>query len=85
MKLAISAAFTALALAATGCSQGNSDNVMSPEANALQPADVNAALGPEVTNTPDMNMTANDTNAAGNESNMAYPPDEPGMANNSSQ
>jgi hypothetical protein len=85
MKLAVSAAFTALALAVAGCSQGNSDNVMSPEANALEPADVNAALGPEVTNTPDMNMTANDMNAADNESNMAYPPDEPGMTNNTAE
>jgi hypothetical protein len=85
MKLAVSATFAALALAVAGCSQSNSDNVMSPEANALEPADVNAALGPEVTNTPDMNMTANDMNAAGNESNMAYPPDEPGMTNNATE
>jgi len=77
MKLAVSAALTALALAVAGCSQGNSDNVMSPEANALQPADVNAALGPEVTNTPDMNLTANDMNSVGN----TMPADEPAMNN----
>jgi hypothetical protein len=85
MKLAKAAALFGLAIAAAACNQGNSDNVMSPEANALEPADVNAALGPEVTNTPDMNMTANDMNAAGNESNMAYPPDEPGMTNNATE
>jgi hypothetical protein len=77
MKLAKTAAFVALALAAAACSQGNSDNVMSPEANALEPADVNAALGPEVTNTPDMNMTANDMNAVDN----TMPPDEPATNN----
>lgn len=52
----------ALAIAAAACGQGNSDNVMSPEANALQPADVNAALGPEDVNATDLNMTANDMN-----------------------
>jgi hypothetical protein len=66
MTFGKAAAVLALAVAAAGCGQGNSDNVMSPEANALEPADVNAALGPEITNTTDMNMTANDMNAAGN-------------------
>jgi hypothetical protein len=66
MTFGKAAAVLALAFAAAGCGQGNSDNVMSPEANALEPADVNAALGPEITNTTDMNMTANDMNAAGN-------------------
>ena len=66
MKVARTAAFLALALAASACSQGNSDNVMSPDANALDPADVNAALGPEVTNIPDMNMAANDMNGVEN-------------------
>lgn len=60
------AALCGLAMAAASCGQGNSDNVMSPEANALQPADVNAALGPEVTNTSDVNMTSNDMNTMGN-------------------
>ena len=32
----------ACAMAAAACSQGNSDNMMSPDANALEPADVNA-------------------------------------------
>ena len=80
-----SAAVVALAVAAAACGQGNSDNVMAPEANALQPADINAALGPEVTNTTDLNMATNDMNATGNETDMAYPPDEPGMTNNSAQ
>jgi len=66
MNLGKTAALIALAIAAAACGQGNSDNVMSPEANALEPADVNAALGPEITNTPATNMTANDLNAAGN-------------------
>ncbi len=72
-----------LAIAAAACGGGSSDNVMSPEANTLEPADVNAALGPEVTNTTDMNIAANDVNAAGSDSNMAYPPDEPAMNNGS--
>ena len=63
MQFGKSAALLALACAAAACSQGNSDNVMAPEANALEPAEVNAALGPEVTNSTDMNMTANDINA----------------------
>jgi hypothetical protein len=74
----------ALAAAAAACGQGNSDNVMSPEANALSPADVNAALGPEVANTTDVNAAGNDMNAVGNDTGTAYPPDEPAM-NNSAQ
>lgn len=77
MKFAKHAGMIALTVALAACSQGNSDNVMSPEANALQPADVNAALGPEVTNTPGMNLTANDMNSVGN----SMPPDEPAMNN----
>ena len=85
MRVLRTSAMLALAIAAAACGQGNSDNVMSPEANALQPADVNAALGPEATNTTDMNMTANDLNGTGNDTNTAYPPDEPGMTNNSAE
>ena len=78
----------ACAMAAAACSQGNSDNVMSPEANALEPADVNAALGSEVTNTPDANMTttpdeSNEASPVGNDTNDVYPPDEPGTPGNS--
>ncbi|HEU4809417.1 MAG TPA: hypothetical protein VFS69_02050 [Sphingomicrobium sp.] len=73
-------------MAAAACSQGNSDNVMSPEANALEPADVNAALGSEVTNTPDANATTtdetNEASAVGNDTNDIYPPDEPGTPGN---
>jgi hypothetical protein len=76
MKVARTASFLALALAASACSQGNSDNVMSPDANALDPADVNAALGPEVTNIPDMNVAANDMNVVEN-----MPADEPATNN----
>lgn len=74
----------ALAAAAGACGQGSSDNVMSPEANALSPADVNAALGPEATNTADENAMANTLNGTGNDTDAAYPPDEPAM-NNSAQ
>ncbi len=81
MRILKSIALIAFCAAAAACGGSNSDNVMSPEANALEPADVNAALGPEVTTTTDMNATANDMNAAGNDTNMAYPPDEPGMGN----
>ncbi|HEX2803663.1 MAG TPA: hypothetical protein VHN55_06740 [Sphingomicrobium sp.] len=69
----------ALATAAAACSQSSSDNVMAPEANALDPADVNAALGPEIT-TPETNMTANDVNSDANDSSG---PDDT-TANNSS-
>lgn len=88
MKFARTMAVAALAIAAAACGQGNSDNVMSPEANALQPADVNAALGPEITNTPDMNVTSND--AASNDTNSTKAPnineqpDEPGTPTNNS-
>jgi hypothetical protein len=55
----------ALALGACGSSAG--DNVMSPEANALDPAAVNLALGPETTgneatvDASDLNSTDNST------------------------
>jgi hypothetical protein len=64
MKLSRSAAVAALAIAAAACSQGNSDNVMSPQANALTPAEVNEMLGPE-TNAADLNVTSNDMNGIG--------------------
>ena len=61
MHLSKSVAATVLALAAAACSQGNSDNVMSPEANALEPAEINAALGPEIAT----NATASAMNGIG--------------------
>ena len=67
----------ACAMAAAACSQGNSDNMMSPDANALEPADVNAALGAEVANTPD----ANDMNALDNGVDNEAEPDEPPAEN----
>jgi hypothetical protein len=62
------------ALAACGSSAG--DNVMSPEANALDPAAVNLALGPETT-ANDTTIDANDLNSADNstEQNSADPAD----------
>jgi hypothetical protein len=68
MNLGKMAALVALAVVGAACSQGNSDNVMAPEANALEPADVNAALGPEITNTGEANMSANETTALDNNS-----------------
>jgi len=78
VKLGTAAAF---AVAAAACGQGNSDNMMSPDANALEPADVNAALGTEVTNTQDMNMTANDMNMVDNGMENSETPDEPTASN----
>lgn len=89
LKLTVVAA---AAIAAAACSQGNSDNVMAPQANALEPAEVNEALGPETANTTDLNVSANDL--ATNESepvhnapNINDEPDEPGYApvNNSGE
>jgi hypothetical protein len=60
-------AVAGLAIAAAACNQGDSGNVMSPEANALEPADVNAALGPDMNSMTDANMmSANDMNAVDN-------------------
>jgi len=86
MKFTKAGALLALAVAAGACSQGNSDNVMSPEANALAPADVNAALGPEVTNTPDMNVSTNgealNETTSNKVPNINDEPDEPGTPTN---
>lgn len=80
MRLLKTAGIVVLAVAAAACGQGGSENVMSPEGNALAPADVNAALGPEVTNTQELNF-ANEEPSTGNdvdnETNEAFPPDEP--------
>ena len=85
MKVFRLTAVAAAAIAAAACSQGNSDNVMSPQANALEPAEVNEALGPETANTTDLNVSANDlaTNdaqAVHNAPNINDEPDEPGYA-----
>ena len=74
------------ALALAACNKGNADNVMAPEANALDPAEVNAALGPEVTNTAPAGNEAGttvvtpdedaDSNATGDETMNALTNDE---------
>ena len=46
MALAKRLPILALALAAIGCGQGNSGNVMAPQSNALTPAEVDKALQP---------------------------------------
>lgn len=48
-RLAMSLVAAVVALGATACSQGG-ENVMAQEANALTPAQVDAALGPEIGN-----------------------------------
>jgi len=58
-------ALAPLAAIIAGCSQGNSDNVMAPQSDALTPAEVNAALGPETQVVPDNNMLGTDTNGIG--------------------
>ena len=85
MKVLTLTAVAAGGLAAAACSQGNSDNVMSPQANALEPAQVNEALGPETANTTDLNVSANDLATNEDESvhnapNINDEPDEPGYA-----
>lgn len=70
-------AVAALAIAAASCGGGGSDNVMSPQANALSPAEVDAALGPETGNTADLNMAGNDITQVGNSTDNAIQPDEP--------
>lgn len=47
MKLA---ATLAIVLGSAACSQSDSDNVMGASANALTPAQVDLALGPEIPN-----------------------------------
>jgi hypothetical protein len=67
MKLLKSGSIVGLAMAAVACNQGNSENVMSPQANALTPVEVNEALGPE-TNGADLNAMANGLNGIGESS-----------------
>lgn len=79
------AMIAALAIAAAACGSSKDENVMSPEANALEPADVNAALGPDVTTTAEPNLEANDmtsVNDSANETSNQMPPDEPGVPGN---
>lgn len=75
-RLVMITAILGLSIAAAGCSQGNSDNVMAPDANALTPADVNLALGPDVANAPEPDMATNDANAVGNSADNGTEPDE---------
>ena len=49
-RRSVSAALAALALGLGGCGQGDTGNVMGAGANSLTPAQVDAALGPEVAN-----------------------------------
>ena len=89
-------AAVALALAAAACNQGDSDNVMAPHANALTPAQVDLALGPELTNAAgnqfdssnDMNaINAGDAVEAADEEDALDETvdDEPSTSNNSTE
>jgi hypothetical protein len=62
MALAKRVTVAVLVVAGAACSQGNSDNVMAPQSNALTPAEVNAALGPETQVVTDNNMLGTDMN-----------------------
>lgn len=64
----IIAALTVLVVAA--CSQSDSDNVMAASGNALTPAQVDLALGPELAN------TAGNAGNAGNMGNVMDSPNE---------
>lgn len=59
MRFACRLAALALAAAAAGCDRNEAENVMAPQGNALDQADIDAVLGPEV--------TANESVAAANE------------------
>ena len=65
MPLSKKVTILALAGFAAGCGQGNSDNVMSPQSNALTPAEVNEALGPETPVVADNNMLGTGMNGIG--------------------
>jgi hypothetical protein len=58
-------AIAGLAVAAAACGQGSTDNVMAADANALTPAEINAALGPETVNSGELNLGSNDMNGIG--------------------
>jgi len=53
----------ALATATAACGQGDSGNVMAQEGNALTPAQVDAALGPELANGGDNQINGVEGNA----------------------
>lgn len=87
-------------LALVGCNQSDSGNVMASHANALTPAQVDLALGPEIANASvnqsepvnDVNavVSANATQAADEEDALdeavpAEPPSEPSTSNNSAE
>jgi hypothetical protein len=65
MPLSKKVTILALTGFAAGCGQGNSDNVMSPQSNALTPAEVNEALGPETPVVAENNMLGTDMNGIG--------------------
>lgn len=77
-----------LAIASAACNRGDSDNVMGSSANALTPAQVDLALGPELTgaagnqldssNEAEAVDSANAAEAAGDEDALDEAvPDEP--------
>lgn len=67
-------ALAGLAVSLGGCGQGDSGNVMGAGANPLTPAQVDAALGPEVAN-----EAGNDGNSAA-QANAVEPAERPAAA-----
>ncbi len=60
-----------LAIAAVGCDRDDSDNVMTPSGNSLTPAQVDAALGPEIVDADANTLTGNDTANTVGDTNQA--------------
>ena len=66
MRILSGIVVAALAAGLAGCGQGDGGNVMGAGANSLTPAQVDAALGPEVANEAGNALeNAGDANAAG--------------------
>lgn len=63
----------ALSIAASACGSGDSGNVMAANANALEPAVIDAALGPGSAGERDLNATNNEFAPATNSPDAANP------------
>lgn len=73
-----------LALVAASCGGGDSNNVMAPQANALDPAQVDLALGPEIGNAdtdPNGVEAANEVNAVDPVDSSSAPRETPRVVN----
>ena len=63
MRMRMAASLAALMVALAGCGQGADDNVMAAQGEALNPAEVDAVLGPDTQPAGD-DAAVNDVNAA---------------------